>query len=84
MGYVGFIQCPDCQSPIDSDANVCPYCYSNSPATAPWQGDGNGSHVWGWVLVGGALAIFGAAVASDHWFGTSWSTQLIEFFRRKD
>jgi RNA polymerase subunit RPABC4/transcription elongation factor Spt4 len=36
--YVGPIACPDCQSPISTDVEVCPYCYSHAPATAPWNG----------------------------------------------
>ncbi len=48
--YVGPIECPKCNLPIDENAHWCPYCYSTAPASAPWN-----QGAWGNVVLIGVL-----------------------------
>jgi len=73
--YVGPIVCPNCESPISSDASICPYCYSTAPMSAPWK---QGS--WGLVALIGFLAAL--ALVSDRFLGTHLLQTAWEFLRK--
>lgn len=84
MSWSGPVTCPNCGSPIDSGASVCPYCYSSTPYDAPWQGQRIGESWWMFIPLFAGLAIFTVALASDSWFGTHWIGQLLELIRNTD
>lgn len=81
MFWAGSVQCPNCQSPIDSEASICPYCYSSSPHTAPWQVNRFGQWWLAYVLI---FAVFAVIVISDGWFGTTWLPKLLEALKESD
>ena len=75
MRYVGLIACPDCQSPLDSEALVCPYCHSTAAASSPWKCR---------LTAGWMAAICGLLVAllcCDRFLGTNLMRQLWELLR---
>jgi hypothetical protein len=78
MVWAGPIQCPNCGSPIDAEASVCPYCFSSSPHTAPWQTFAVGQWWWAYIPIFAGLAVFIVAFASDELFGTLWIPRLLE------
>jgi hypothetical protein len=49
--YVGPIECPKCNLPIEDNVHFCPHCYTNAPASAPWN-----QGAWGNVAIIGAVA----------------------------
>ncbi len=53
--YIGPIQCPNCESPLDSNAFVCPYCQSTAAASAPWN-KGAWSNV---AILAGVVSLLG-------------------------
>ena len=84
MVWAGSVECPNCGSPVDTDASVCPYCYSSSPHSAAWQINSLGEWWWTYVPVFVGLAVFILAFASDTWFGTQWISQLLELIKTGD
>lgn len=63
MAYIGPARCPNCNSPVDTDAMVCPYCHSTAPASAPWQSQ----LTLPWLVVGAVLLLGG--VVAQKYFG---------------
>jgi hypothetical protein len=73
MSYLGPIACPNCDSPINDDALVCPYCHSTAPASAPWNA--------GSLELTAVLAVLlGSIWAIDHWSGTQYLKTLVAMF----
>lgn len=64
MSYVGPIACPNCHSPVESDCDVCPYCYSYAPASAPWRCN------WSWEWQAIAVAAIVLCFLCDFFLGT--------------
>jgi hypothetical protein len=73
LGYAGPIECPNCHSPISSDAMVCPYCSSASPASAPWRQHGT------WPIIAGLGVAVALGWAFDHFLGTHVLATLWEW-----
>jgi len=67
MGFAGFVTCPNCQSPLDTDVNVCPYCYSTAPASAPWKGK------WNVVSAAVVIAVLGTMWIAQNYLGIDLS-----------
>jgi hypothetical protein len=78
MGWVGEVRCPDCQLPIDVDASVCPYCYSSSPASAPWNASPDRTRWPAVALIFGVCAALVGALLSDAYFETRFLQRLLE------
>lgn len=78
MYWAGSVKCPNCDSPIDTDTTVCPYCYSSSPQSAPWRSFGGGDWRWISIPIFAGLVLLLAALASDSWFETRWLPRLLE------
>jgi hypothetical protein len=78
MVWAGLVQCPNCGSPIDTDASVCPYCCSAIPRSAPWRGVFVGEWWWTYVAIFAGLAMFVVTLVSDTWFETHWTKQLLD------
>ena len=76
MYFAGPIKCPNCDSPISSDAYVCPYCSTTAPARGPWRRRSPYPLI---VFAAVALAIMGIASV----FGTKLWQQVIQFFTEK-
>jgi hypothetical protein len=73
--YCGPITCPNCQSPIADDVNVCPYCHSTAPMRAPWK-----RGRWQSVLVVGVALL--AIWLGDQLFGTNLVASLKQFLQK--
>lgn len=63
MGYVGPIECPNCNCPISKSARTCPYCSSRIPMSVPWRKESLGIYV-------AVLAVVALTICSDHYLGT--------------
>lgn len=35
--YSGPVECPKCDLPLEVGTQICPYCHSTAPASAPWN-----------------------------------------------
>ena len=74
MGFIGRIECPDCQSPIGEDTYVCPYCHSMAPASGPWRSK---------LTLPGVIAL--AVVACGLWIANQYfGVDVLALLQQKD
>ncbi len=71
--FVGAIRCPNCESNIDSEVMVCPYCQTTAPMRGEWKARGP----WNWMLGGAILLIAGL----DRVYNLNLWQRLCDFFK---
>lgn len=70
------LRCPNCQSPLDDEAVVCPYCH-----TASLRGGASfGSPLVGYILGGVILLVVGGLFLYDYYNGTRMLPAVWSFF----